>query len=215
MKRIIPTVTGAVLLFTGAIAVYAEESETNSTTRTNVVNVDNEVLQSSEFPSKYESPKHKERSYVVNKFRETSYSFSLGLNYVDFEKDIAYKNEEATKERLQSVKNYLDKLTDNGNDFSAVNGLQRNDEWKEFVEDVAHLKYSGFDKSEILNDLNVVGALILQAEMHKDEPSLEFLYKTISDLNSIVQGTSDEYKITRTFGNDSFEEVQTYLKSKL
>ncbi|PRS16518.1 hypothetical protein C6W27_08950 [Bacillus paralicheniformis] len=213
MKRIISVAIGATILFAGVCVVYAEGDEL--TTRSNVKTTDNETLHSSNIPLQKTTPRHENRSEVVNKFRETAYSFSLGFDYVDFEEEISYKDEESAKERLQSVTNYLNTLTDNGKDFSAAENLQRNDEWKKFVEDVARLKYEDFDKSEILNDLNVAGALILQAEMHKDKPSLQYLYETINDLNSVVQGNSDKNGITRTFGNDSFEEVQSYLKSKL
>jgi hypothetical protein len=213
LKRIISVAIGATILLAGVCVVYAEGDEL--TTRSNVKTTDNETLQSSNIPLQKTTPRHENRSEVVNKFRETAYSFSLGFDYVDFEEEISYKDEETAKERLQSATNYLNTLTDNGKDFSAAENLQRNDEWKKFVKDVARLKYEDFDKSEILNDLNVAGALILQAEMHKDKPSLQYLYETINDLNSIVQGNSDKNEITRTFGNDSFEEVQSYLKSKL
>ncbi|WP_018933275.1 hypothetical protein [Gracilibacillus lacisalsi] len=213
MKRIISVAIGATILLAGVCVVYAEGDEL--TTRSNVKTTDNETLQSSNIPLQKTTPRHENRSEVVNKFRETAYSFSLGFDYVDFEEEISYKDEETAKERLQSATNYLNTLTDNGKDFSAAENLQRNDEWKKFVKDVARLKYEDFDKSEILNDLNVAGALILQAEMHKDKPSLQYLYETINDLNSVVQGNSDKNENTRTFGNDAFEEVQSYLKSKL
>lgn|SRR5699024_9269396 len=210
-KRALPIALGIGIVLTGIVGVHATEAGT----RTNVKTTNNETLSSSTIPTQYKTPEYMNRSDIENQFREKSYSFALGLGYVDFEDKVAYKDEKAAKERLKTALNFLEDLTGGGNDFTAVEGLQFNDEWSKFIEDIAILKYEDLAESEILNDLNVAGALILQSEGHYDEPSLRYLYQVISDLNSGVNGESVKYEVTKAFGDDSFEEIQQYLKSKI
>ncbi|MGR6115016.1 hypothetical protein ACTHHL_00305 [Aeribacillus composti] len=148
-------------------------------------------------------------------FKNDSYAFALSLQYVDYEDKVVFKNEQIAKQRLKNVQKYLDDLTDHGTSFHAVENLEINDKWQKLVEDVAYLKYYGFDESEILNDLNIAGALILQAENYYDKPSLSYLYQIFTDLNSAINGEKVKYNVTRTFSPESqFKRVSLYLASK-
>ncbi|BBU40680.1 hypothetical protein APP_29720 [Aeribacillus pallidus] len=159
--------------------------------------------------------KKMEEQNLSEAFKNDSYSFALSLKYVDYEDKVAFKNEQTAKQRLKNVQKFLDELTDHGTSFHAVNNLEINDKWHKFVKDVAYLKYYGFDESEILNDLNVAGALILQAENYYDKPSLNYLYQIFTDLNSAIHGEKVKYNVTRTFSQESqFKKVSLYLDSK-
>lgn len=190
----------------------------NAETRTNVQTVDGKAISSSIEKSQKEKPEFANHSAIENKFKDDSYSFALSLNYIDFENKVAYqdKKEAEAKERLRAVTKYLNDLTHNGTDFSAADRLQNDDDWTQFVEEVARLKYNDFDKSEILNDLNNIGALIFQAEGYYDEPSLKYLYEIVSDLNAGINGGKVDFNVSRAFGDEETEKtVYKYLQSKI
>jgi hypothetical protein len=94
--------------------------------------------------------------------------------------------------------------------------LQHDDKWMEFVENIARLKYEEFDNSQILNDLDVAGALMLQVEGHYDETSLVFLYQIISDLYSGINNEADKFGVASVFGKEErFQQIHNYLQSKV
>lgn len=204
-----------VLGFFGLMVVNGE-IESEAQTRTNVHTIDGKTLQSSVLELQKEAPAQSKNSEIEMKFKDESYSFSLGLQLFDFKNNVAYKDEQSTKDHLRLAMNYLNDLTMNGTDFSAAARLQNDSEWTEFVEDIASLKYNYFSKSEVLNDLNMAGALILQAERHYDEPSLRYLYEVIFDLDSSINGEADKFNVTRSFGKEEqFQEIYKYLQSKI
>ena len=89
-------------------------------------------------------------------------------------------------------------------------------DWETFVEDIARLKYDNFGKSEILNDLNNAGALILQAEVYDDQPSFQYLYKLISDLNAGIHDEHPSYGLSRAYGTEiTNQTIYNHLLSKL
>jgi hypothetical protein len=218
MKRTMTILLGAGLVVSGIFGVNVAKGEANiePVTRSNVFTVDGKKLESSVIELQKETPQHLNNSAIETKFKDESYSFSLGLKFKDYKKNVAYKNEEMAKKRLQSVTDYLNRLTKNGTDFSEATWLQDDNEWTKFVEDVGRLKYEDFAESEALNDINVAGALILQAERYYDEPSLRYLNEVISDLNSGVNGGAVKFNVTRSFGNQvKSQEIHYYLKSKI
>ncbi|MEH7353485.1 hypothetical protein V7150_07875 [Neobacillus drentensis] len=220
MKKTLPLILGVGLFGFGIFGLNGEsgESKVEAKTRTNVYTVDGKNLFSSHLVQQIETPATTQKNNSENNanFKDESYSFSLDLEFVDFESNIEYKDEQAAKEHLQLVMNYLNDITKNGTDFSAAARLQNDSEWKKFVDNIANLKYNDFSRSEILNDLSIAGALILQVERHYDEPSLTFLYEVIYDLNSNVNGGESKFNVTRSFGNkENFPEVYKYLQSKI
>lgn len=210
MKRILTYTIGFGIVASAFIGVNSTEAET----RTSELDSKGVTISESSQPLLSVSPSSANRSDNENNYREKSYSFSLDPIFVNFDDDIVYKDEDFAKENVQHAFNILNDITDNGTDFSKVNGLYNNEDWAEFVEVMANLKYEGFEDSEILNDLNVAGALILQAEGHYDEPSFTYLYKVIADLHSGIEGEAVENKMTRTFENDSIDEVLDYMDTK-
>lgn len=157
-------------------------------------------------------------SSLEDKFRTASYNFSLQPQYPQFQDKVIYQPEKEveTKERLQHVANYLETLTKHGTDFSEAKSLRNMGDWKTFVEDIARLKYDNFGKSEILNDLNNAGALILQAEVYDDQPSFQYLYKLISDLNAGIHDEQPSYGLSRTYGTEITDQtIYNHLLSKL
>jgi hypothetical protein len=218
VKRTMTILLGAGLVVSGVfgVNVASGEAKNQPVTRSNVFTVDGKNLQSSVIELQKETPQHLSNSAIETKFKDDSYSFSLGLQFNDYKKKVAFKNEEMTKQRLQSVTDYLNQLTKNGTDFSEAAWLQNDKEWTKFVEEVGRLKYEDFAESEAINDLNVAGALILQAERYYDEPSLRYLYEVISDLNSGVNGGAVKFNVTGSFGNQvNTQEIHDYLKSKI
>ncbi|PHA62846.1 hypothetical protein [Bacillus wiedmannii] len=186
-------------------------------TRTNVQNPDGSVS-TSVSETQYGTSKEATQSEIENKFLNDSYKFSMGPKYIEFDHKVDYKagEESSAKEGLKNASDFLNELTKNGTDFSAVKSLQENEEWTKFVENISNLKYNVFEKSEVLNDLNNAGALILQAEGHYDEPSLQLLYKLVSELEAGVNGKSVDAELTRTFGKEVKNQiVYKHLQSKL
>jgi hypothetical protein len=210
---------GAVgLIVTGILVINVSDGESEREAETNISkqSIDGKTDQTSSVESQKVTAIHLTNSAIETKFKDESYSFSLEPRFVHYEDNVSYKDEQVAKEHLQSASNYLNKLTKSGTNFSAAAWLQDDDEWTNFVEDIARLKYENFAESQVLNDLDVVGALILQAERHYDEPSLRYLYEIISDLNSGSKNEADKYGVTLSFGEEEqFQEVHKYLQSKI
>ena len=220
MKKTLPLILGVGLFSYGifGLTVDSGESKVEAKTRTNVYTVDGKNLFSSHPNQRIKTQATTQINNSQNRpnFKDESYSFSLDLEFVDFESNVEYKDEQAAKEHLHLVMNYLNEITKNGTDFSSATRMQNDSEWKKFVDNIANLKYDDFSQSEILNDLSIAGALILQVERHYDEPSLTFLYEVIYDLNSNVNGGESKFNVTRSFGNkENFPEVYKYLQSKI
>lgn len=219
MKKTFALLFMGLLVLVSGLTIVNEESKSEAKIRTNVYTRDGKSFWSSAGESQKEPPAQLKNSEIEAKFKDESYAFSLSLQYADFEKNVVYKDElaeQASKDHLQSASNYLNKLTKNGTDFTSSAWLQNDEEWTMFVKDIARLKYEDFANSEVINDLNIAGALILQAERYYDEPSLRYLYQVISDLNSGIRNESDKFNVTLSFGEEAqFQEIHKYLQSKI
>ncbi|MCU5493498.1 hypothetical protein OCB70_14040 [Bacillus cereus] len=212
MKNKIAIVAMSGILVTSLVGLKAYAN-----TRTSVQNPDGSAT-TSVSETQYGTSKFETQSEIENKFLDDSYKFSMGPKYVEFDHKVVYKTgeESSAKEGLKNASDFLNGLTKNGTDFSSVKSLQENEEWTKFVENISNLKYNVFEKSEVLNDLNNAGALILQAEGHYDEPSLQLLYKLVSELEAGINGESVDTDLTRAFGKEAKNQIVfKHLQSKL
>ncbi|WZY01580.1 hypothetical protein NSQ26_05960 [Bacillus sp. FSL W7-1360] len=151
---------------------------------------------------------------VEGKYKNDAYAFSLQPKYEKYELDVLFKDDQKDQavELLSNATEKLGDLTSEGTDFSAASTAQSDNDWKSIVLDLAELK-NVVEESNLVNDLNNAGALVLQVESHYDEPSLQLLYKLISDLNAAVNGEDTEYHLTMTF--DDSEKIVEHVKSKI